>query len=49
MTEINRTFEFVVNGDVVDTYEVKKRIDYEMFLTFKEYCEKKGGVVREIK
>lgn len=47
--KINRKFEFVVNGEVVDIFEVNRRYDFEMYLDLKSYCEKKGGVVREVK
>ena len=49
MKNINRKFEFVVNGVTVDTFEVKERIDFEMLLDLKAYCEKKGGKVIEVK
>ena len=49
MKNINRKFEFVVNGVTVDTFEVKELTDYEMLLDLKAYCEKKGGKVIEVK
>lgn len=45
---MNRVFEFVVNGEVVDTLEAKNKKDLQLYLVLKEYCEKKGGIVREV-
>jgi len=49
MNKINRKFEFVVEGVTVDTFEVIEKKDYELFLSLKFYCEKKGGKVIEVK
>lgn len=45
--KINRVFEFIENGKVIDEFIVNSRRDFEMLLDLKAYAEKRGVIVKE--
>ena len=44
-----RTFEFIKDGEVIDTFEAVNHLDMEMLLVLKDYADKKGVIVKEVK